>query len=74
MESTVFVKFFGKNSFLIPCSRYRTMADRLLNIILVPSRRLVRRDVSYEFMNRQMVWHAFTVRFFVLDLFFVFNQ
>jgi peroxin-2 len=27
---------------------------------LVPSRRLVKRDVSYEFMNRQMVWHAFT--------------
>ena len=28
---------------------------------LVPSRRLVRRSVSYDFMNRQMVWHAFTV-------------
>jgi len=28
---------------------------------LVPSHRLVTRDVSYEFMNRQMVWHAFTV-------------
>jgi len=27
---------------------------------LVPARRLVKRDVSYEFMNRQMVWHAFT--------------
>jgi peroxin-2 len=50
------------------------MADRLLNISLVPSRRLVRRDVSYEFMNRQMVWHAFTVCFFVLDPFFALNQ
>jgi peroxin-2 len=40
--------------------RYRTMADRLLKMSLVPSRRPVRRDVSYEFMNRQMVWHAFT--------------
>ncbi|KAG7096796.1 hypothetical protein E1B28_004205 [Marasmius oreades] len=39
---------------------YRTIADRLLNLRLVPSRRLVQRDVSYEFMNRQMVWHAFT--------------
>lgn len=28
---------------------------------LVPSRGQVNRDVSYEFMNRQMVWHAFTV-------------
>ena len=42
--------------------RYRTLADRLLRMRLVPSRRQVKRDVSYEFMNRQMVWHAFTVR------------
>ncbi|KAJ7682652.1 Pex12 amino terminal region-domain-containing protein [Mycena polygramma] len=40
--------------------RFRTVADRLLKMSLVPSRRLVKRDVSYEFMNRQMVWHAFT--------------
>ncbi|KAI3612182.1 peroxisomal biogenesis factor 2 [Moniliophthora roreri] len=39
---------------------YRTIADRLLNMRLIPSRRLMQRDVSYEFMNRQMVWHAFT--------------
>ncbi|KAJ7684035.1 Pex12 amino terminal region-domain-containing protein [Mycena rosella] len=32
--------------------RFRTVADRLLNMSLVPARRL--------FMNRQMVWHAFT--------------
>ena len=42
--------------------RYRTTVDRLLGMKLVPSRRLIRRNVSYEFMNRQMVWHAFTVR------------
>ncbi|KDQ64645.1 hypothetical protein JAAARDRAFT_167135 [Jaapia argillacea MUCL 33604] len=40
--------------------RYRTLADRLFGLSLVPSQRLVRRNVSYEFMNRQMVWHAFT--------------
>ncbi|KAF8238819.1 peroxisomal biogenesis factor 2 [Tricholoma matsutake] len=40
--------------------RYRTIADRLLKMRLAPVRRLVKRDVSYEFMNRQMVWHAFT--------------
>ncbi|KAF6762348.1 peroxisomal biogenesis factor 2 [Ephemerocybe angulata] len=40
--------------------RYRTLADRLLRMRLVPCRRQVKRDVSYEFMNRQMVWHAFT--------------
>ncbi|KAF9820944.1 hypothetical protein IEO21_00921 [Rhodonia placenta] len=40
--------------------RYRTTVDRLLGMRLAPARRLSRRDVSYEFMNRQMVWHAFT--------------
>ncbi|KAJ3842119.1 peroxisomal biogenesis factor 2 [Lentinula raphanica] len=40
--------------------RYRTIADRVFNLRLVQARRLVQRDVSYEFMNRQMVWHAFT--------------
>ena len=42
-------------------TRYRTLTDRLLGMRLVPSTRIVRREVSYEFMNRQMVWHAFTV-------------
>ncbi|GLB33946.1 putative pex2 / Pex12 amino terminal region [Lyophyllum shimeji] len=40
--------------------RFRSIADRLLNMSLVPRRRFVKREVSYEFMNRQMVWHAFT--------------
>ncbi len=28
---------------------------------LLSSKRLANRQISYEFMNRQMVWHAFTV-------------
>ncbi|KAF7301792.1 hypothetical protein MIND_00744900 [Mycena indigotica] len=40
--------------------RFRTVTDRLLKMRLTPSRKLIKRDVSYEFMNRQMVWHAFT--------------
>ncbi|KAF8592604.1 hypothetical protein K439DRAFT_1650253 [Ramaria rubella] len=40
--------------------RYRTWADRLLRLRLVPSQSTSTRQVSYEFMNRQMVWHAFT--------------
>ena len=43
-------------------NRYRTITDRILGLKLVPSRTLLNRNVSYEFMNRQMVWHAFTVR------------
>ncbi|KAI0832481.1 peroxisomal biogenesis factor 2 [Trametes gibbosa] len=40
--------------------RYRTLADRMLRLRLVSARRHFQREVSYEFMNRQMVWHAFT--------------
>ncbi|KAF5369922.1 hypothetical protein D9758_001016 [Tetrapyrgos nigripes] len=40
--------------------RFRSITDRLFNMRLVPAQRLVTRDVSYEFMNRQMVWHVFT--------------
>ncbi|OCH87915.1 peroxisomal biogenesis factor 2 [Obba rivulosa] len=40
--------------------RYRTLADRLFGLRLVSTRVRSRREVSYEFMNRQMVWHAFT--------------
>ncbi|CAE6405314.1 unnamed protein product [Rhizoctonia solani] len=40
--------------------RYRTLADRLLGLRLEPIKRLVSRSVNYDFMNRQMVWHAFT--------------
>ncbi|KAG9040257.1 peroxisome assembly protein (Peroxin-2) [Tulasnella sp. JGI-2019a] len=40
--------------------KYRTLADRVLGLKLVPARRIVTRNVNYEFMNRQIVWHAFT--------------
>ncbi|OAX44523.1 hypothetical protein K503DRAFT_852581 [Rhizopogon vinicolor AM-OR11-026] len=40
--------------------RYRTIIDRVLVMRLDPAQALIKREVSYEFMNRQMVWHAFT--------------
>ncbi|KAG8865189.1 peroxisome assembly protein (Peroxin-2) [Tulasnella sp. 330] len=40
--------------------KYRTLADRFSGLKLVPARRNVTRNVNYEFMNRQIVWHAFT--------------
>lgn len=49
---------------LIWSQRCRTLADRILSLRLMPTRQLSTRAVSYEFMNRQMVWHAFTVRCF----------
>ncbi len=60
MEWTVCLDVFLHN-LRLSLDRYRTLADRLLHMRLVPSRGQVKRDVSYEFMNRQMVWHAFTV-------------
>ncbi|KAL9099389.1 MAG: hypothetical protein Q9163_005109 [Psora crenata] len=40
--------------------RYRTLLDRLLRMRLAPSSHQIRREVSFEYLNRQLVWHAFT--------------
>ena len=40
--------------------KYRTLTDRLLRLRLVPKNDNVSRDVSFEYLNRQLVWHAFT--------------
>ena len=52
-------------SYELMVRRFRTLTDRLLGLRLVSARRVAKRDVSYEFMNRQMVWHAFTVSYLV---------
>ncbi|KAI9480439.1 MAG: Pex12 amino terminal region-domain-containing protein [Benjaminiella poitrasii] len=41
--------------------KYRTLIDRILAMRLVYSKKSMNRQVSFEFLNRQMVWHAFTV-------------
>jgi peroxin-2 len=40
--------------------RYRTLTDRLLRLRLTTQSRQLSRDVSFEYLNRQLVWHAFT--------------
>ena len=40
--------------------RYRTLLDRTLRLRLTPPSSQVSRDVSFEYLNRQLVWHAFT--------------
>lgn len=42
-------------------NRYRTLTDRLLGMRLTYAQRTMNRNVSFEFLNRQLVWHAFTV-------------
>ena len=40
--------------------RYRTLVDRILRLRLTPPTNQVSREVSFEYLNRQLVWHAFT--------------
>lgn len=40
--------------------RYRTLVDRILRIRLTPPSAQASREVSFEYLNRQLVWHAFT--------------
>ena len=40
--------------------RYRTLLDRIIRLRLAPSSTQVSREVSFEYLNRQLVWHAFT--------------
>lgn len=42
--------------------RYRTVVERILGMRLVYAKRAVTRNVSFEFLNRQLVWEAMTVR------------
>jgi peroxin-2 len=49
--------------------KYRTLLDRLLRLRLTPPTSQVSREVSFEYLNRQLVWHAFTeFLLFVLPL------
>ncbi|GAB7347392.1 hypothetical protein MBLNU459_g4320t1 [Dothideomycetes sp. NU459] len=40
--------------------KYRTLVDRLVRLRLAPSSAHTSREVSFEYLNRQLVWHAFT--------------
>lgn len=40
--------------------RYRTLLDRILRMRLAPPSNQTSREVSFEYLNRQLVWHAFT--------------
>ncbi|KAI9698249.1 MAG: peroxisome assembly protein (Peroxin-2) [Bogoriella megaspora] len=40
--------------------KYRTLLDRILRLRLAPTSSQVSREVSFEYLNRQLVWHAFT--------------
>lgn len=49
--------------------KYRTLLDRVLRLRLTPTTAHVNREVSFEYLNRQLVWHAFTeFMLFILPL------
>ena len=49
--------------------KYRTLLDRILRLRLTPPTSQVSREVSFEYLNRQLVWHALTeFLLFVLPL------
>ncbi|KAG0255569.1 peroxisome assembly protein (Peroxin-2) [Mortierella polycephala] len=53
------VTLFNFLAFLY-AGKYRTVLERVLSMRLVYSERNSNRQASFEFLNRQMVWHAFT--------------
>ncbi|KAL8681345.1 MAG: hypothetical protein Q9186_002554 [Xanthomendoza sp. 1 TL-2023] len=59
--STVhFVAAFTSFLVFLVNGRYRTLLDRLLRLRLTSPSTHLSRQVSFEYLNRQLVWHAFT--------------
>jgi len=74
----LYFEFFNAASLfnLFYTLRYRSLLDRLLRMRLVYNRRHSIRQINFEFMNRQLVWHGFTVHhhlFIYLFVFFLFD-
>lgn len=68
-ENVHSVAAFGSFLVFLLHGRYRTLLDRILRMRLAPPTSQVSREVSFEYLNRQLVWHAFTeFLLFVLPL------
>lgn len=68
-ESVHAVAAFASFLVFLLHGRYRTLLDRILRMRLAPPTSQVSREVSFEYLNRQLVWHAFTeFLLFVLPL------
>ncbi|KAH8700380.1 putative peroxisome biosynthesis protein, partial [Talaromyces proteolyticus] len=60
VSTTHSVAAFASFLIFLVNGRYRTLIDRVLRIRLAPPSNQVSREVSFEYLNRQLVWHAFT--------------
>lgn len=60
LDSTHNIAAFASFLVFLVNGRYRTITDRVLRMRLVPASNQTNREVSFEYLNRQLVWHAFT--------------
>lgn len=60
VSTTHSIAAFGSFLVFLYNGRYRTLLDRILRLRLAPPSSQVSREVSFEYLNRQLVWHAFT--------------
>lgn len=59
-STTHAITAFGSFLVFLFNGRYRILIDRILRLRLAPPIGQVSRDVNFEYLNRQLVWHAFT--------------
>jgi peroxin-2 len=67
----MYVKLAQMINFLvfIVNGRYRNIADRIMGMRLIFARRLMLRQVSFDYMNRELVWNGFAeIIFFLFPL------
>jgi len=60
MSTTHSMAAFASFLLFLLNGRYRTILDRILRLRLTPTTSQISREVSFEYLNRQLVWHAFT--------------
>ncbi|KAF2143985.1 uncharacterized protein K452DRAFT_349828 [Aplosporella prunicola CBS 121167] len=60
LSTTHSVAAFASFLVFLTNGQYRTLLDRVLGLRLTPSSGSISREVSFEYLNRQLVWHAFT--------------
>ena len=60
LNTTYSIAALGSFLVFLVNGRYRTLLDRILRMRLAPPTSQVSREVSFEYLNRQLVWHAFT--------------
>ena len=61
MTANILLKLFLNVFFFLIKITYVTLLHRLLGMRMIYDSPNAKRTVSFEYMNRQLVWHGFTV-------------